>query len=122
MKPTRAMLEEYGIGADELRSLGGGESRAAHGCTGTKALMLAVLEDGINSYFNGKGRTRAEAEHWIATTRRRSPFSFAVVCETLGLEPQAVRGALSRMRETRTAPQRSARRVRPHVRRQRLTW
>jgi len=118
----RAVLEEYGIGADELRSLGGGESRAAQGCTGTKALMLAVLEDGINSYFNGKGRTRAEAEHWITTRRRISPFSFAVVCETLGLEPQAVRGALRRLRETHGMPQQAARRLRPHVRRQRLTW
>jgi len=116
------MLEDYGIGLDELRSLGGGESRAAQGCTGTKALMLAVLEDGINSYFNGKGRTRTEAEHWITTPRRISPFSFAVVCETLGLEPQAVRGALRRMRDTRAVPPRSNRRVRPHVRRQRLTW
>jgi len=122
MKGMQTVLEEYGIGADELRSLGGGESRAAHGCTGTKALMLAVLEDGINSYFNGKGRTRAEAEHWITTPRRVSPFSFAVVCETLGLEPQAVRCALRRMREARAVPPRSARRARPHVRRQRLTW
>ncbi len=122
MKNSSGLLEEYGIGVDELFSLGGGESRSSEGSTGTKALMLAVLEDGINSYFTGKGRARTEAEHWISTPRRHSPFSFAVVCETLGLEPQAVRAALRRMRETRAAPARTARRVRPHVRRQRLTW
>ena len=104
MKQMPVVLEEYGIAFDELRSLGGGESRAAQAYTGTRALMLAVLEDGISSYLNGKGRTRAEAEHWITTTLRRSPFSFVIVCETLGLEPQAVRGALRRMRETRAMP------------------
>ena len=62
MKHMPVVLEEYGIGFDELHSLGGGESRASQECTGTKALMLAVLEDGINTYFNGKGRTRGESE------------------------------------------------------------
>jgi hypothetical protein len=121
MKHLPVGLEESGIALDELLSLGGGEAHASE-CTGTKALMLAVLEDAINTYLNGKGRNRAEAEHWIGTARRHSPFSFAIVCETLGFEPQAVRDALRRMRDSRTAPPRSARRARPHVRRQRLTW
>ena len=121
MKQPPASLEEIGIGLDELVSSGGGESRASQEYTGTKALMLAVLEDAIDSYVHGKGRTRDEAEHWITASRRGSPFSFVVVCETLGLEPQAVRSALSRLRDTQgiVAP---ARRARPHVRRQRLTW
>ena len=121
MKQSPISLEEFGIVLDELASLGGGEPRGAAAYTGTKALMLAVLEDGINSYLRGKGRARAEAEHWITTARRRSPFSFEVVCETLGLEPQAVRHALHRMRDTQAIPAHS-RRARPHVRRHRLTW
>src|SRR2546428_2040316 len=102
MKHPAAVLDDFGI--DELVSLGGGEARASQEYTGTKALMLAVLEDGINSYLHGKGRVRAEAEHWVMTVRRHSPFSFAVVCETLGLEPQAVRAALRRMRQTHAIP------------------
>ena len=117
---TPILLEEFGIVVDELVSLGGGEPREAASYTGTKALMLAVLEDGINSFLRGKGRARTEAEHWITTARRRSPFSFEVVCETLGLDPQAVRHALHRMRETPAIT--AHRRARPHVRRQRLTW
>jgi hypothetical protein len=122
MKQLLAGLEEFGIGPDELRSLGGGESRATHQYTGTKALMLAVLEDGIDSYVHGKGRTRDEAEHWITTPRRHSPFSFVVVCETLGLDPQAVREALRRIRETRNIAPHPMRRARPQSRRHRLTW
>ena len=81
-----------------------------------KALMLAVLEDGINSYLHDKGRSRDEAEVWVATPQRRSPFSFAVVCETLGLEPQAVRTALRRKREIESIPRRWSRKSRPQVR------
>jgi hypothetical protein len=121
MKQLLDGLDDDGIGIDELRSLGGGEARRTQPCTGTRALMLAVLEDAINSYFNGKGRPRAEAEQWIALQRRHSPFSFVVICETLGLEPPAVRDALRRTRE-QLGPERPARRVRPNVRRHRLTW
>ena len=67
---------------------------------GLNALMLAVLEDGIRSYFAQAGRTRSEAEAWIASDRRQSPFAFPVVCDTLGVRPSAVRGALARMRNT----------------------
>jgi hypothetical protein len=122
MKQTLEGLEEFDIGLDELRSLGGGESRVTDQYTGTKALMLAVLEDGIDSYFHGRGRAREEAEYWVTTPRRHSPFSFAVVCETLGLDPQAVREALHRMRETQNIPRHPVRRARPQARRQRLSW
>lgn len=64
---------------------------------GIRALMLAVLEDGIRSYCAGTGRAREEAERWIWTHDRTSPFSFAVVCEVLGLDPSAVRKALGRL-------------------------
>jgi hypothetical protein len=65
---------------------------------GIKALMLAVLENGISCYLSAAPRLRAEAEYWIGKSTDRSPFSFAVVCETLALEPDAVRSALRRLR------------------------
>jgi hypothetical protein len=60
------------VDVDLLRfaSLGGGESRSSQ-YTGTKALMLAVLEDGIRSYLSPVARIRAEAEYWIASARSR---------------------------------------------------
>jgi len=84
--------------------------------TGTKALMLAVLDNGIRSYLGPAGRIRTEAEYWVNGGDRRSPFSFTVVCETLGLEPDAVRGALRRGR-----PQNGVllERIRPKARRAR---
>jgi hypothetical protein len=94
----------------------GGEPRQTE-YTGTKALMLAVLEDGIRSFLSPVGRVRSEAEYWVAASRERSPFSFSVVCETLGLEPDAVRQALERMRNKNVTPRRAIRRSRPNVRR-----
>jgi hypothetical protein len=87
-----------GVNVDYLASLigiGGGESRSAP-YTGTKALMLAVLEDAIRSYLSAELRARSEAEGWVSSRQRRSVFSFIVVCETLGLEPKAVRGTATR--------------------------
>ena len=110
-----------GIAEIDLHSLGisslaGGEARSAQ-FTGTKALMLAILEDGIRNYLSTVTRHRNEAEHWVTTAKQRSPFSFTVVCETLGLEPDAVRVALNRMREQRVSPRQAIRRSRPNVRR-----
>lgn len=70
--------------------------------------MLAVLEDGIRSYQHGMGRTRTEAEQWIWSPDRYSPFCFVVLCEVLGLDPSAVRGALGRVRP-------HGRRIRPNA-------
>jgi hypothetical protein len=100
----------------KLTSLGGGEPRSAQ-YTGTKALMLAILEDGIRSYLSPVGRIRSEAEYWVMAGRQRSPFSFMVVCETLGLEPDAVRSALDRLRSRNVSPRRALGRSRPNVRR-----
>lgn len=97
-------------------TLSGGESRGTE-YTGTKALMLAVLEDGIRSYLSPIGRIRSEAEYWITAKKQRSPFSFTVVCDTLGLEADAVREALERMRKRNVAPRNAIRRSRPNVRR-----
>jgi hypothetical protein len=80
-----------------VTSVTGGEPRSGQ-LTGAKGLMLAVLEDGIRCYLGHKKRIAIEAELWIASQRRHTPFSFVVVCETLGLNPDAVRARLVRMR------------------------
>jgi len=98
-----------------LIGIGGGESRSAP-YTGTKALMLAVLEDAIRSYLSHEQFARNEAEQWVISRQRRSVFSFIVVCETLGLEPKAVRGALRRMRLQQVGPEQIPR-TRPNARR-----
>lgn len=85
-----------------LIGLGGGETRAPV-YTGTKALMLAVLEEAIQSFLSEEPQRRDEAELWVSS-RRRSVFSFLVVCETLGLEPSAVRRALHRLRAHQVPP------------------
>jgi hypothetical protein len=79
-----------------LVGIGGGERRAAP-CLGVKALMLAMLEDAIRAYLGPAGPSREEAALWITDPRHRWVFSFAVVCEVLGLEPSAVRMAVRRM-------------------------
>jgi hypothetical protein len=98
------------------RTLGGGEPRSSV-FSGIKGLLLAVLEDGIRSYLSPVKELRAEAEYWVASSRARSPFCFVVICETLGLEPSAVRDGLARMRSQRVNPVRALGRTRPNVRR-----
>lgn len=65
--------------------------------TGTKALMLAVFEDGIRCYLSNKKRLQREAEIWMYCSRRLV-FSFDVLCETFGLDPNATRSALRQLR------------------------
>jgi hypothetical protein len=96
--------------------VGGGEPRMGE-FTGTKALMLAVLEDGIRTYCGPIGRARTEAEAWVYSNRRW-PFGFTVVCEALNLEPEAVRSALRRL-PAETLQGRSMRRLRGNARRHR---
>lgn len=88
------------IGAEAVT---GGESRSGQ-LTGTKALMLAVLEDAIRSYLGGSKLLARDAEFWIESHRRQSPFSFVVVCEILGLDPEAVRTSLQRMKADSLEP------------------
>jgi hypothetical protein len=97
-----------------LATAGGSDSRRSQ-FTGTKALMLAVLEDGIRSYLGGSRLLSQEAECWIQSPRRPSPFSFVVVCETLGLDPNAVRKTLEEMK-TANIPRRALPRSRHNVR------
>jgi hypothetical protein len=69
--------------------------------SGEKALMLAVLEDGIRCFQEHLRNPRSnprllsrEAERWIRATDYEWPFSFTNVCETLGINPSALRSAL----------------------------
>jgi hypothetical protein len=99
----------------QLHPVTGGESRSGQ-LTGTKALMLAVLEDGIRSYLGGSRTIAQDAEYWIYTHRRQSPFSFIVVCEILGLDADAVRKTLKRMKAEHISPRKAFPRARHNVR------
>jgi hypothetical protein len=95
----------------------GGESRSGQ-LTGTKALMLAVLEDAIRCFLGNAKIISQEAEFWIFSSppRLRSPFSFVVVCEVLGLDPCAVRAVLKRLKGENVAPRKALPRARHNVR------
>ena len=73
---------------------------------GERALMWAVLADGIDCYRrNAHGasvRQRTEfkeAESWVLCTDWDSPFSFTNLCETFGNVPAGVRQALEHWRD-----------------------
>jgi hypothetical protein len=68
---------------------------------GERALMFAVLVDALDTYVktrNAKGhRKRAEfneVESWIRSRSTGSPFSFENICDSLGLNPDAIRFSL----------------------------
>jgi len=87
-----------------LGVLGGGEPRSAD-YVGTKALMLAVFEEGIRSYCGHPGEERTQAEAWIRS-KSTSAFAFVTVCEILGFEPSAVRQALPQLQAKFLQPRR----------------
>jgi hypothetical protein len=69
--------------------------------SGEKALMLAVLEDGIRCFQEHLRNPRSnprllsqQAEAWIRAVDYDWPFSFNNVCETLRIDPGALRAAL----------------------------
>jgi hypothetical protein len=61
-------------------------------------LMATVLEDAIDVYRHpealGNRSAARETAAWFRSPDRTSPFAFLRVCETLRLDPQAVRAAL----------------------------
>jgi hypothetical protein len=78
--------------------------------SGEKALMLAVLEDGIRCFqehlTNPRSNPRLlskQAEEWIAAVDYEWPFSFNNVCETLGIDPEALRDKLVTWKAKRIA-------------------
>jgi len=65
-------------------------------------LMAAVLEDAIEAYRHPEtldDRSDArETAAWFRSPDRTSPLSFVRVCDTLRLDPRAVRAALAQER------------------------
>jgi len=78
--------------------------------------MLAVMEDAILNLRSSDCRARTEAELWMRSAERRYAFSFAVVCEELGLEPSAVRRSVIGLLDKTPAGRRLLPRARPNVR------
>lgn len=73
-----------------------------------KRLMLAILEDAVNCFHDNflahggrRKRLFEEAERWIFERDTDWIFSFANICEVLGLNPQYVRHGLLRWKEKR---------------------
>jgi hypothetical protein len=71
-----------------------------------KALMLAVLDDGVRSFqenlFAETGKKRAlfdEAREWLFSDGFEHVFSFSSVCSGLGLNPGYIRRGLKRWEE-----------------------
>jgi hypothetical protein len=68
-----------------------------------RRLMLAILEEAVNTYARNAHRpggramrlTR-EARLWFDSRRTDWPFAFQSICDTLGLEPSVIREAVQR--------------------------
>jgi hypothetical protein len=78
--------------------------------SGEKALMLAVLEDGIRCFQEHLRNPRSnprllsrQAEQWMNAVDYEWPFSFVNICETLGINPSALRDALMSWKRQRVA-------------------
>ena len=70
-----------------------------------KKLMMAILEDALRCFQNNcdaksgsRKRLFQEAEHWLCGEGGEGPFSFEMVCETLGIEPSFLRNGLKEWR------------------------
>lgn len=88
---------------------------------GIKALMLAVLEDAIQSLRSPQRLVRVQAEHWFVSREHGYVFSLAVICETLELDPSAVRrSVLNLVSKERGLAGPRRRRSRPNSRQNRV--
>lgn len=89
--------------------------------SGERALMLAVLEDGIRCFQEHLTSPRVrprllarQAEKWIRSGDWEWPFSFNNICESLALDPDSLRERLLAPRpegEERPRPRPSSHRV-----------
>ena len=69
--------------------------------TPEQCLMAAVLEDAIDVYRHPRADRRErmrETEAWFRSDDRSWLFSFGRICETLGLDPHAIRASLEQER------------------------
>jgi hypothetical protein len=92
------------------------QANAAPPWSGIRALMLAVLEEAIHCLRSPDSLARADAELWMTSRERRYVFSFAIVCEALGLEASAVRRSVIGLLDKRPTGRRLLRRTRRNVR------
>lgn len=72
--------------------------------------MLAVLQDAIRCFQDyasaQRGRKRrlfVEAEQWIRESDSSWIFSFESICETLGLNPEYIRGGLRSWKQAKAS-------------------
>jgi len=84
--------------------------------SGVRALMMAVLEDAIHSLTSSVARVRSEGVRWIMSRECQHVFSYAVICETLNIEPSAARRSIMKMLDKKRTQGRLLKRNRPNVR------
>lgn len=71
------------------------ELTASASDTPERRLVVAVLLDALGHLRRPGSKGATEAERWIRDSNARYvPFSFFMVCETLGLEPEYLRRGL----------------------------
>ena len=77
------------------------EKRGVKG--GERRLMAAILSDGIEAYISqvsaqleGRRLARTDALEWVETKDHNYVFSFDMVCESLGINPEYLRFGLAR--------------------------
>jgi len=105
--PRQSISDSYRSPNDELTAIDPSDSGAIESLfrrtvrEGEQELMLAVLEDAINSFQiylvagNEKDRKQfQEVQQWIQGKNQDWLFSFDNICETLGLDPSYVRRGL----------------------------
>jgi hypothetical protein len=75
--------------------------RARTGTTPERRLLLAIIEQAAVDVrlFSRRDTTRSrrlynEACEWVRSGDRSHPLAFVCICETLGLEPSAIRGGI----------------------------
>ena len=105
--PRQSIADSYRPTNDELTAIDPADGGAIEGLfkrtvrEGEQELMLAVLEDAINSFQrylvagNEKERKQfQEVQQWIQGKNEDWLFSFDNICETLDLDPSYLRRGL----------------------------
>ncbi len=77
-------------------------TRRRSGLDGETRLVYAVLEDAVRCYVKHAGATHGmrralfdEVEGWFHAHTMAGPFSFAYVCDVLGVDPDFLRSQLA---------------------------
>jgi hypothetical protein len=76
-------------------------SGSLQACSGERLLMLALLSDAINIFLKGRAEHRllAETLSWIKGVDTDSQvISFEDACDALGIDPEAMRKRLFRLK------------------------